>query len=82
MYKGGAQPLAIGPAEQKHFQESYNDALRVLTDRIFIAEEVKTDKLYDLWTSAMTELQKTNDVSTLSDRFEEIKNRIVKAATK
>jgi hypothetical protein len=73
--------VAIGPHEQKEFQKAYNEALRVLHDRIFVAEQIKRDKIEDRWTTAMAELKRTNDIHCLDDPFDEIKALIVRAAT-
>src|SRR5438132_11908355 len=74
MYKGVG--VAIGPQQQREFQDAYNEALRVLSDRIFIAEQIKKDKIYDRWTAAMAELHRTNDIQCLDEPYEQIKGII------
>lgn len=73
---------AKDPEHSKRFTQVYGDALRVISDRIFIAEEIKKANIHELWIDALAELQKTKDIHLLSERFEAIRVSIIKSAVK
>jgi hypothetical protein len=67
---------------QKRFREIYGNGLRVIADRIFIAEEIKEAKIYDRWTAALVELDKSSDIHPFDEAFDRISADIVKLALK
>jgi len=77
-----AQALVQSPAEQIFARDEYFKSLRVLQDRIFIAEEIGKMNLFDRWGEAMKDLQQTKDFRKFEDSFEVMKNEIVKHAMK
>lgn len=77
-----AQALVQSPAEQIFARDEYFKSLRVLQDRIFIANEVSKMDLFDRWGAAMKDLQETKDFRKFEDSFEVMRNEIVKQAMK
>lgn len=70
------------PEYQKRYTQVYGDGIRVISDRIFIADEIKNIEVYDRWVDAVERLNKTNDLGAFSDRFERLRDDIVKSARK
>jgi hypothetical protein len=77
-----AQALVQSPAEQIFARDEYFKSLRVLQDRIFIANEVSKMGLFDRWGMAIKDLLETKDLHKFEDSFEAMKNEIVKQAMK
>src|SRR6266850_564830 len=75
-----AQAIVQSPAEQIFARDEYFKSLRVLQDRIFIANEIGKMNLFDRWGTAMKDLQETKDFRKFEDSFEVMKNEIVKEA--
>lgn len=79
-YKG----TSAGNTEEYHkrFRQVYGNALRVIADRIFIANEIKNARIYDQWSTALVALDKTSDIHAFSGAFDKISNDIIKLALK
>lgn len=77
-----AQVGVHSPAEQIAARDEYLKSVRVLQDRIFIANEISKMNLFDRWGTAMKDLQETRDFHKFEDSFEIMKNEIVKQAMK
>lgn len=75
-----AQAIVQSPAEQIATRDEYFKSLRVLQDRIFIANEIGKMNLFDRWGTAMKDLQETKDFRRFEDSFEAMRNEIVKQA--
>lgn len=75
-----AQTLVQTPAEQIAARDEYFKSLRVLQDRIFIANEISKMNLFDRWGTAMKDLQETKDFRKFEDSFEIMRSEIVKHA--
>jgi hypothetical protein len=74
--------IAYSGAEEKEKREEYLEALRVLQDRIFIADDIAGINLFDRWGESVKALLKTRDVHKFEDTFEEIRKEIVRIGTK
>ena len=77
-----AQAIVQGPAEQIFARDEYFKSLRVLQDRIFIANEIGKMNLFDRWGTAMKDLQETRNFHKFEDTFEAMRKEIVKQAVK
>ncbi len=62
--------------------ESYNETLKIILTRIFIAKEIEDAKVYDRWMDAMKDVVEANDIDKLSETFEGLRTRIVELALK
>jgi hypothetical protein len=51
-------------------------------DRIYISEDLREKKLYDLWLAARTQYEKDHDWNKFLAVHQQIRNEIVKAATR
>jgi hypothetical protein len=77
-----AQAVVQTPTEQIFARDEYFKSLRVLQDRIFIANEIGKMNLFDRWGTAMKDLQETKNFRKFEDSFEVMRNEIVKQAMK
>jgi len=77
-----AQAIVQSPAEQIFARDEYFKSLRVLQDRIFIANEIGKMNLFDRWGTAMKGLQETRNFHKFEDAFEVMRKEIVKQAVK
>lgn len=75
-------PSTYENTEEEEFRRIYGDGIRVLADRIYIADEIKNIEAYDRWTNAIKKLGQTHDIHAFSDCFERLRDDIVKAARK
>jgi hypothetical protein len=77
-----AQAVVQSSAEQIFAKDEYLESLRVLQDRIFIADEIHKMNLFDRWGTAMKDLQETRNFHKFEDAFEVMRKGIVKQAVK
>jgi|SRR6267154_3344340 len=77
-----AQAVVQSPPEQIFARDEYFKSLRVLQDRIFIANEIGKMNLFDRWGTAMKDLQETRNFHKFEDTFEAMRKEIVKQAVK
>ena len=76
------QVIVQSPAEQIATRDEYFKSLRVLQDRIFIANEIGKMNLFDRWGTALKNLQESKDVHKFEDSFEAMRKELVKQAMK
>lgn len=67
---------------EQQWQAAWNDALKVIHTRIYIAKALDEANIYDKWSSAFVEFNKTRDTDALADKFESLRRTIVALATK
>jgi len=68
--------------EEKRVWQIVADSYRILRDRIFIAEDIKREKLLDLWTNATQAFDHGDiGISELNKRYDAINDKIVELAT-
>src|SRR5258708_20771938 len=72
-----AQPLFKIPPTKSLRKKEYLKSLRVLQDRIFIADEIHKMNLFDRWGAAMKDLQETRNFHKFEDPFEVLRQQIV-----
>jgi hypothetical protein len=70
------------PTRKSEWDMVWNESLRIIHTRLFIAKQIKDADIFNRWTDAFVSFQSDSNTRLLSDRYEEIRQSIVALAMK
>lgn len=82
-YRNAMGTITAGTAEdQRRRAEAGSEAANVLSDRIFIANDIQEARIPELWSEMTTDYMTKGSLKQFDDRLEHIRKVILAAATK
>lgn len=80
--RNSAPMVAYGPKEQREREDAERRSLEAIRNRLFIATDLEREKIPDLWSRALHDMDHNPDIKEFKRRFEEIEALIRKLASK
>jgi hypothetical protein len=81
VHKGNTAPMvAYSPEEQKERDDAERKSLETVRNRLFINDALEREKIMDLWTKALRDMDHTKDMQLFKKRYEEVEIAIRKLA--
>jgi hypothetical protein len=78
--RNSAPMVAYSPEEQKERDDAERKSLETVRNRLFINDALEREKIMDLWTKALRDMDHTKDMQLFKKRYEEVEIAIRKLA--
>ena len=79
---GSDRPLVLSRDKAAAWMESYTEVMRIILDRIYIADAIGELHVISRWLTATKQYERDYDAAAATSRFTEIRQSLVQEATK